>query len=196
MQYTLAKRKQIVISFFNFFLPKCPISFIAYNFDRTKKVILKISVNFDRQLKWTLCNLLSSVARQNCSLMSLPLLLSAIKYLPGENCRSKKVFMQKLRRGQTKIRAQAELLWHLKAKPKQPVYAKSASVLALRLQDTNCSQQLKRLPLKQKNLKPKLLFLRKIFHFLRSDSCQNRAQRGFGSPDRRKWKISQGKSTG
>ena len=49
---------------------------------------------------------------------------------------------------------------------------------------------------RQKNCRPKFLFLREIFPFLRSDSCQNRAQRGFGSQDRRKGKISRRKRIG
>ena len=38
-----------------------------------------------------------------------------------------------------------------------------------------------------------VFFPRENFSFPRSDSCQNRAQRGFGSPDRGKEKFSRGK---
>ena len=42
-------------------------------------------------------------------------------------------------------------------------------------------------------LEGEVSFPRENFSFPRSDSCQNRAQRGFGSPDRGKEKFSRGK---
>ena len=55
------------------------------------------------------------------------------------------------------------------------------------------SQRLERGCSEMEKLEGEVSFPRENFSFPRSDSCQNRAQRGFGSPDRGKEKFSRGK---